>query len=147
MKFIAIASLLTLATAAPCHTPDAKVALRIVTPTRAYHPSSDMQQSLQVSTEIVQVLVGQTLSMDHAPLRMQAIKIAEITKGKDLSPSARTVAQDDWRVVCKAKIGYGSKGWVFGVEDGSVSLNNGEPVDVTGLECWLEGDDGLVGGF
>lgn len=36
---------------------------------------------------------------------------------------------------------------MFGIEDGAVDLSKGEVVDVTGLECWLEGDEGLIGGF
>ena len=54
--------------------------------------------------------------------------------------------------MCKAKVGYGSGGVTFGVEDRGVELakkgkGRGKVVEITGVECWLEGDEGLVGGF
>lgn len=147
MQPIAIltAFLLAFATAAPTHIPTSQVTLHITTPTNAYHASTaDTQHMLHASSATIQILVGQALCFDHAPLSIQGISIAGITQGRDLTTPARTVARDDWRVVCKARIGYGSMGWVFGVEDGEVKGEKGQAVDVTGLECWLEGDEGLV---
>lgn len=71
-------------------------------------------------------------------MRLQAIEIASISEGADLSSPARHVVKDDSRVVCKAMTGYGCKGMIFGVQDSVVDFMQGEMVDVTGLECWLE---------
>jgi len=70
----------------------------------------------------------------------------EVVEGNDLSSPPRKVAKNDWRVVCKTSLNYSSNGWELGVENGMVGLSQGE-VDITGLECWLAGDEGLVGGF
>lgn len=144
---LSLAFFLSLCLAAPCHNlPQSQVSLRLITST-AYR-SSDTQHTLQDPSTIVHLAVGQTLSLDHAPLWAHSISIVAITAGRDVSPRPRAVAKDDWRVVCKAKIGYGSEGAVFGIENGVVKTDGkGRAGEVTGLECWLEGDEGLVGGF
>lgn len=142
MKGISFAFFFALASALPSRYPTSTVTLQLITSqTQHRHSLSESQHLLKQSTESMTLEVGQTLSLDHAPRRIHGITIVRVTQGQDLSTPAVSIAEDDYRVRCRARIGYESQGWVFGLEDRTIGADLEESIEMTAVECWVEGDD------
>ncbi|KAF2254753.1 hypothetical protein BU26DRAFT_144628 [Trematosphaeria pertusa] len=142
MKLLTTITLTTLlslnALAAP--TPaKSTVTLRLITSLSQHYAYADAQQNPSLpSGSLLHVVVGQALSLDNAPLQLQAIEIMGVSEGDDLSSPPRRVQKADPGVVCTALTGFSSRGVRFSVEDGAVGLSDvGGVVAVTGLECGL----------
>ncbi|CAI6336033.1 unnamed protein product [Periconia digitata] len=101
------------------------------------HYETTQQVPNKASGALLHIAVGTNLSLDHAPLRIQGIEIANIHEGMDLSSPPRFVKEDSEDVVCKAQIGWSSKGVEFKLNRRVVALNEGDMENVTGLSCWL----------
>jgi hypothetical protein len=132
---------LTAAAAIPRAEP-ATVTLRLITtPVNSNHYEATQQVPTTPKGNTLKIYVGQAISLDHDPLYLQAVEIAEITTGSALTRPPVQVEVGDSRVRCLVKTGHSSSGLAFGMEAGVVAFGGrgGGLATVTGVECWLEG--------
>jgi hypothetical protein len=141
--FIALVGFIAIAVSAaiPRAAIPSTVTLRLITShshSNHYVPPQQVPTTRKGNT--LQLRVGQALSLDHSPLYLQAVEIAEIREGMALTSPPEKVVEGDERVKCMVRTGYSSSGLVFGIGAGVVAFGGegGGLATVTGLECWLE---------
>lgn len=139
--FVAIASVLVLATAAP--TPhlshsdaNAIVHIRLMGAANQHYSLGQTQTPSTPSGSVIPVLVGQSLDFSSNAPRLQEIDISRISPGGSLE--GVDVSEDDESVLCEARIDASTRGPVFSVKDVRVLLDQGRMVKLAGLTCWLE---------
>jgi hypothetical protein len=111
-------TLITLASSAP--TPLATVQLRLIGP-NVHYSTSEQTPSSHTGGHIMTLAVGQSLSLDHAPLSLQGLEVVSVSSAQ--------------KVVCKASLDFSSKGVTAKSGEGEVILDEGKVVMVTGLSC------------
>ncbi|KAF2788555.1 hypothetical protein K505DRAFT_328856 [Melanomma pulvis-pyrius CBS 109.77] len=143
---ITLANLLTLtcASALPRHHNDAlpqNAAQSIVTVRLiASHPSYDTQpqpQSQQYqqesSSDILTIIVGQTIFRDTNPLLLQGVEVLDVREGVSLSGERVNPRS----VVCTAAKEFSSRSaGKFGLGSRAVMFDDGEQVVITRIECF-----------
>ncbi|KAF2691793.1 hypothetical protein K458DRAFT_411500 [Lentithecium fluviatile CBS 122367] len=139
--FITLSGLIAIASTAAIPRPvPSTVTLRLITSlAHESHYTPTQQVPTIPKGNTLHILVGQALSLDQSPLYLQAIEIAEITKGVALTSPPQQVTEGDNRVKCMVKTGHSSSGLAFGLEAGVVAFGGetGGLATVTGVECWL----------
>lgn len=115
----------------------ATVNLRIIGP-QSTHYTADTQSPTSDQSQHLTIIVGQTLSLNHDPLHIQGLQIAAVKAGDSLSLLPTTVEDDDWRVVCSARIEGREDLLEFDMKDKGVLLAGGRLAKVTRLACTID---------
>ncbi|KAJ4383819.1 hypothetical protein N0V86_000662 [Didymella sp. IMI 355093] len=132
-------TLIANSTSSPIPTPSsgpglATVDLRITGP-QSTHYTTDTQSPTSDQRQHLTIIVGQTLSLNRDPLRIQGLQMAAIKAGDSLSLLPTTVEEDDWRVTCSARIEGREDLFEFDMKDKGVLLAGGRLAKVTRLSC------------
>lgn len=139
----AFTALLALAASAPTPASTspglATVDLRITGPENTHYTTTNQSPTSDQSQRLT-VVVGQTLSLDHDPLHVQGLQIAAIKAGDSLSLLPTSVVDDDWRVICSARIEGREDVVDFDLKDKGVLLSDGRLAKVTRLSCGIDED-------
>ncbi|KAF2621270.1 hypothetical protein BU25DRAFT_239602 [Macroventuria anomochaeta] len=129
---------LALAASAPTPSPAyATVDLRFIGPQNTRYSSLN-QSPMSDQSQHLTIIVGQTLSLDHDPLHIQGLQIAAIKAGESLSLLPTGVVENDWRVVCSARIDGSEDLFEFDLKDKGMLLAGGRLVKVTRLSCAVD---------
>ncbi|KAF9698702.1 hypothetical protein EKO04_003337 [Ascochyta lentis] len=140
--FAALTTLFVLTASAPTPTPAsssslATVDLRIIGPQNTHYTTANQSPTSDQSQHLT-VIVGQTLSLDHDPLHIQGLQVAAVKAGESLSLLPTSVVDDDWRVVCTARIVGRDDLLKFDMHDKGVLLAGGRLAKVTRLSCAVD---------
>lgn len=118
----------------------ATVDLRIIGP-HNNHYSTTQQSSSNDQSQHVSVIVGQTLSLDHDAFHIQGLQITAVKAGESLSLMPTKVEEDDWRVLCSARVRGREDLAEFDWKDKGVLLAEGRLVEVTRLSCKVDAEE------
>lgn len=139
--FTTVATLFALAASVPIPTSTssglATVDLRIVGPQTTHYTTSN-QLPTSDTAQHLQIIVGQTLSLDHDPLHIQGLEIVAVKSGASLSLLPGNVEENDWRVACSARIEGRQELVEFDMMDKGVLLAGGRLVKVSRLSCGID---------
>ncbi|KAF2704957.1 hypothetical protein K504DRAFT_506431 [Pleomassaria siparia CBS 279.74] len=113
--------------------PQSVVTLRLVPASPTYNAKhkSQQQQLSTTTADILTVIVGQTISLDTNPLRLQGIELLNVSEGMSLS--GENVVPEEVR--CTAAKGFSSQTVDLRLGGGAVVLNGGKSVVVSRIEC------------
>ncbi|KAF2877259.1 hypothetical protein BDV95DRAFT_644279 [Massariosphaeria phaeospora] len=93
--------------------------------------------SPEPQSSVLAIKVGQTLSRDTIPILAHSIAIESVSAGSAVA--GQRVEEDDGRVGCRVRVGWGSEGMNVSMGDGAVVLNGEKAVRITGVWCGLSG--------
>lgn len=140
--FATLTTLFSLAISAPTPASTspglATVDLRIVGPQNTHYTTFN-QSPTSDTTQHLQIIVGQILSLDHDPLHIQGLEIVAVKAGDSLSLLPGSVEENDWRVTCSARVEGREDLIQFDMMDKGVLLAGGRLTRVTRLSCGIDG--------
>jgi hypothetical protein len=128
---------LTLAAPLAARTALSTVTIRTISPVANHYSTSNQSPSVPASQHL-NVIVGQTLSLDADPLLLQGVEITHITPGETLSLLPQMVVEDDGHVICTAERADRSKIVTFAVGQNGVLIDGGRVVGVARIGCVYE---------
>jgi hypothetical protein len=113
------------------------VTIRTISPISTHYITSNQSPSAPASQHLT-VIVGQTLSLDADPLRLQGVEITHISAGETLGILPQAVVEDDGHIVCTAE-GADRRSIVrFTVGQKGVLIDGGRVVGIARVGCVYE---------